>query len=191
MLMSRPLRISRTGRLGRASFEAFGTTVTVHTATAGVIATAALAARSALSPTDMATGAARARAADRLAARAAAAAGCGVLVSVGSDISTHGSPPAGGWRVRIVDRPGAAPAALPIASGGMATFRSGEPDSAWRTVTVASGSCRQARTVAVSAAAKGEAALRWLSSLGVAARLVAADGLVGLTGNWCPEPAAA
>src|SRR6185437_606496 len=45
----------------------------------------------------------KAWAADRSAARLAAALGCGVLVGLGGEISVAGEPPAGGWRVRVQD----------------------------------------------------------------------------------------
>lgn len=46
---------------------------------------------------------AKALAADRAAGRAAAAAGCGVLVSLSGDIAVCGPAPEGGWRVRVTD----------------------------------------------------------------------------------------
>jgi thiamine biosynthesis lipoprotein ApbE len=46
---------------------------------------------------------AKALAADRAAARAAAAAGCGVLVNLGGDIALAGQAAAGGWRVKVSD----------------------------------------------------------------------------------------
>src|SRR5207248_9491815 len=46
---------------------------------------------------------AKALAADRAAEQAGAAAGCGVLVSLGGDMATAGEPPAAGWPVRVTD----------------------------------------------------------------------------------------
>ena len=46
---------------------------------------------------------AKAFAADRAAAAAAGATGCGVLVNLGGDLATAGPPPAGGWSVRVTD----------------------------------------------------------------------------------------
>ncbi|MGI8491585.1 MAG: FAD:protein FMN transferase [Acidimicrobiales bacterium] len=46
---------------------------------------------------------AKALCADRAASVASRAAGCGALVSLGGDVSVAGTPPAGGWRVRITD----------------------------------------------------------------------------------------
>src|SRR5205814_4265644 len=71
---------------------------------------------------------AKAWAADRSAARIAAALGCGVLVSLGGDIAVSGQPPAGGWRIRVQDisgRPEDLPAGpstvVAIHGGGLAT----------------------------------------------------------------------
>ena len=47
---------------------------------------------------------AKALAADRAAAGAAAAVGCGVLVNLGGDIALAGQAPAGGWRVEVSDK---------------------------------------------------------------------------------------
>ncbi len=46
---------------------------------------------------------AKALAADRAAARIAAAVGCGVLVNLGGDIAVAGQPPTGGWRIEVTD----------------------------------------------------------------------------------------
>ena len=46
---------------------------------------------------------AKALAADRAATRIHTAVGCGVLVNLGGDIRVAGEPPAGGWRVGILD----------------------------------------------------------------------------------------
>src|SRR6266545_7229721 len=54
---------------------------------------------------------AKALCADRAAARAHQAAGCGVLVSLGGDLATAGQPPAGAWSVRVADRHDAGPEA--------------------------------------------------------------------------------
>lgn len=184
--MSTPVRITRAGRLGRADLDAFGTKLTVLTARAGSAASAALAVRAGLTAVDMAGGAGRSRAADRMAARAAAAAGCAVLVSAGGDIATAGAPPPGGWRVQI------APdlMALGLSTGGIATVRSAEAGSPWRSVTVAATSCQEARRAAVAAASRPDAAA-WLDSTGLTGRLVGTDGTVVLTGSWASELVAA
>ena len=46
---------------------------------------------------------AKALAADMAAEAAAAAAGCGVLVGLCGDIAVAGSPPDGGWQIRVTD----------------------------------------------------------------------------------------
>src|SRR5205085_8136937 len=109
---------------------------------------------------------AKALAADRAAAGAHGVAGCGVLVSLGGDLSVAGPVPSEGWRVRVtddhragVDVPGQW---IAVRSGGLATSStttrrwetgsgqvhhlvdpaSGRPvDSCWRTVSVNAASC--------------------------------------------------
>ena len=68
---------------------------------------------------------AKAWGADRAAAAAAQAAGCGALVSIGGDIATSGEPPHGGWEIHVTDdhrsdarAPGQR---VTIRSGGLAT----------------------------------------------------------------------
>src|ERR1700724_862020 len=122
---------------------------------------------------------AKAWAADRAAARRAAALGCGVLVSLGGDIAVAGGTPPGGWRVRVQDvtgRPEDPPvgpsAVVAIRDGGRATSsttarrwrrggdvlhhildpRTGLPAPAcWRTVSVAAASCADANTASTAA----------------------------------------
>lgn len=155
---------------------------------------------------------AKALGADLAAARANSAAGCGVLVSLGGDVGTAGSPPSGGWPVRVADdhrdgpdRPGQT---ITVRSGGLATssvtvrrWRRGgrtlhhilEPTSGlpaeaiWRTVSVAASSCLQANTASTAAVIMGERAPAWLGSLGLPARLVAPDGRVVLVAGWPQE----
>ena len=159
---------------------------------------------------------AKALAADRAAARAAAVAGCGVLVSLGGDIATCGEPPERGWNVRIADWHGAHPSSpgpiVRIDSGGLATSSttvrqwrrggqelhhivdpaSGAPaEVIWRTVTVAASSCVDANTASTAAIVRGERAVPWLESLGLAARLVRPNGDVVVTSAWPIEKAAA
>ncbi|MDX6391031.1 MAG: FAD:protein transferase [Streptosporangiaceae bacterium] len=81
---------------------------------------------------------AKALAADRAAARIAAAVGCGVLVNLGGDISVAGQPPPDGWCIGVIDDlgpdddagaggsradagPAAGMAAVTITDGGLAT----------------------------------------------------------------------
>ena len=73
---------------------------------------------------------AKAYAADRAARDAAAAAGCGVLVSLGGDVAVAGPARPGGWTVRLADDSAATAPGLPsvrIRDGGLATssMRSG------------------------------------------------------------------
>jgi thiamine biosynthesis lipoprotein len=68
---------------------------------------------------------AKALAADRAASSACAAAGCGVLVSLGGDVAVAGEPPSRGWPIRVADDHAAgldAPGpVVSIAGGGLAT----------------------------------------------------------------------
>ncbi len=156
----------------------------------------------------------KAWAADRAAARIAAALDGGVLVSLGGDTAVAGDPPDGGWRIRVQDRtalPGA-PADGPsqvvtIKDGGLATSstaarrwrrggdvlhhildpRTGLPAApVWRTVSVAAASCADANTAATAAIIRGRQALPWLTGLRLPARLVAQDGTVHTVNAW-PE----
>jgi thiamine biosynthesis lipoprotein len=158
---------------------------------------------------------AKALAADRAAALAAQAAGCGVLVNLGGDIATAGTAPAGGWAVRIADWHAAGPNAdsetVRIDDGAIATSsttvrrwaRGGEAlhhvvDPAtgrpapvvWRTVTVAAATCVDANIAATAAIDRGGRALAWLHRLGLPARLVRPDGAIVRVAGW-PERAAA
>jgi thiamine biosynthesis lipoprotein len=152
---------------------------------------------------------AKAWAADHCAQQVAAAAGCGVLVSLGGDMAAAGEPPAGGWSVRVTDDHAAGPDAagqtVTIRSGGLATSSitvrawtaggarlhhiidpaTGEPArSCWRTVSVAAGSCVDANTASTAAIIRGAAALPWLHDAGLPARLVRQDGSVETTAGW-------
>jgi FAD:protein FMN transferase len=159
---------------------------------------------------------AKAWAADRAAAAAALAAGCGALVSVGGDIATCADAPAGGWAIRVTDdhrsdhtAPGQS---VSIESGGLATSSSavrrwthdghtmhhiidpatGAPVRAsWRTVSVAAACCTDANIAATAAMVRGRAAVEWLNELGMPARLVDRDGRVSTVGGWPAEAPAA
>ena len=151
-------------------------------------------------------------AADRAAARIAAALGCGVLVSLGGDTSVAGEPPPDGWRIRVQDRtglPGEPPdgpsQVVTIRGGGLATsstaarrWRHGgdvlhhilDPRTArpaaqvWRTVSVAAATCADANTAATAAIIRGRQAVPWLTGLRLPARLVALDGTVRTLAGW-------
>jgi thiamine biosynthesis lipoprotein len=155
---------------------------------------------------------AKALAADRAAAVAALAAGCGVLVSLGGDCAVAGEAPRGGWPIRIaddhrgdIDGPGPVVA---ISSGGLATSsttvrrwhgeggelhhlfdpRTGRPAvGPWRTVSVAAGSCVDANVAATAAIVLGGEAPAWLEERGLPARLVGRAGSIVCVGGWPEE----
>jgi thiamine biosynthesis lipoprotein len=157
---------------------------------------------------------AKALAADRSARAAARAAGSGVLVGLGGDIAVAGTPPPGGWSVRVADDH-AAPLDEPgptvaIPSGGLATSgtavrnwaasgrqlhhivdpRTGRPAvTPWRTVTVAARSCVEANVASTAAVVLGDEARAWLAARSLPARLVRGSGEVELTGAWPAEAA--
>ena len=154
----------------------------------------------------------KALAADRAAARAAAATGCGVLVSLGGDVAVAGRAPEGGWAIGIADdhraqdsdvhqtvaidtaasRPrahrrvaGAAQVSTATTSWIRARGRSAEV--VWRTVSVAAGSCVAANTASTAAIVDGRGAVARLIRVGLPARLVAAGGEVVTVGGWPQE----
>ena len=152
---------------------------------------------------------AKAWAADRCAEQLADKLGCGVLVSLGGDVSVAGPPPSDHWRIRVTDDHAAAASApgqtVTISSGGLATSSTtvrawtvggrpvhhiidpatGEPArSCWRTVSVAAGTCMDANIASTAAIIRGAAALDWLHGLGLPARLVRHDGTVETTAGW-------
>jgi thiamine biosynthesis lipoprotein len=152
---------------------------------------------------------AKALAADRAAARIGAELRCGVLVSLGGDVATHGTAPAGGWRLGIGDDHRTASTdpdvMVTIASGGLATSsttcrrwrragrelhhivdpRTGDlPNTPWRTVSVAAANCVDANTASTAAIVLGELAPAWLASLRLPARLVDDDGAVRTVAGW-------
>ncbi len=152
---------------------------------------------------------AKALAADRAAADAAAAAGCGVLVSLGGDVAVAGAAPPGGWLVQLADDSGAAPdpdrPAVRLRSGGLATsstvVRRWRRDGVWlhhlldpltglpavgpwRTVTVAAGSCLDADIASTATVVLGDRGGPWLAGTGLPARLVDTSGRVVRLGEW-------
>lgn len=156
--------------------------------------------------------AAKALAADRAAAVASVAAGCGVLVSFGGDLAIAGPPPDGGWRVRVtddhrseVDAPGQW---ITLQSGGLATSSTtvrkwstdsgdahhlvdpatGRPaTSIWRTVSVAAGTCLDANIASTASIIRGERAVSWLESMALPSRLVTIDGVARHVAGWPDE----
>jgi thiamine biosynthesis lipoprotein ApbE len=158
---------------------------------------------------------AKAWAADRAASAAAAVAGCGALVSLGGDVATCGSAPAGGWRIRVTDdhrSDASAPGqTVAIRCGGLATSSTAvrrwshaghtmhhiiDPDTGapvrgrWRTVSVAAASCTDANIAATAAIVRARGAAAWLGELGMPARLVDHAGHVRAVGGWPAEPTA-
>jgi thiamine biosynthesis lipoprotein len=151
---------------------------------------------------------AKALASDSIAAAVHEATGSGVLVSLGGDVAVAGDAPDGGWPVRVADDhrgDGTGGETVAIRDGGLATssttvrrWRAGAREvhhivdpatgspvpEAWRTVTVAAGTCIDANTAATAAIVRGADAPAWLESLGLAARLVRPDGAVVRTGGW-------
>ncbi|MGZ6788097.1 MAG: FAD:protein FMN transferase [Nocardioidaceae bacterium] len=156
---------------------------------------------------------AKAAAADRCAALVHQRLGTGVLVSLGGDIATAGrAPVAGYWQVRVQDRPEdpaeqvALPAGAAIATSSTVrrTWKRGSrtvhhivdprtgqaAEAVWRSVTVADANCVRANAATTAALVKGRAAPGWLGSLGVPARLLAADCSIVTVGAWPSEVAA-
>ncbi len=152
---------------------------------------------------------AKALAADRAAAEAAAAVGCGVLVSFGGDLAIAGLAPADGWRIRVTDdhRSGFdAPGQwISLSSGGLATSSTAvrrwdtgsgpahhlidpltgrSADSVWRTVSVCAGCCLDANIASTATIIRGERAAPWLEALGLPSRLVSTGGTVRHIGGW-------
>lgn len=160
---------------------------------------------------------AKALAADLAATAAWQVADCGVLVSLGGDISVSGVGPRGGWPITVTDR---SELSLPaddgiselvtIGAGGLATSstrarrwrrggselhhlidpNTGNPATGpWRTVSVAAETCTLANTASTAAIIAGSSAVGWLRDRGLAARLVAHDGAVTHVGAWPVAPA--
>ena len=155
----------------------------------------------------------KALAADLAARTALAAAGVGgVLVSLGGDIAMAGTPPSGGWRIRIAEDSRVSPDAdgevICLPAGGVATSSTTirrwmrgaavlhhiiDPQTSlpatgpFRTVTVAAATCLDANIASTAAIVRGEAAIDWLLSCHLPARLVENDGTIHYIGRW-PDP---
>lgn len=149
---------------------------------------------------------AKAVAADRCARLVHRETGSGVLVNLGGDIATSGPVPDGGWQVLVQDVEEDPASHVTIGTDtGLATsstrrrrwWRAGEAhhhiidprtrasaEPVWRSVTVAAGSCLAANTVSTAAIVRGRRAPAWITSLGVAARLVDAEGREITIGGW-------
>jgi thiamine biosynthesis lipoprotein len=150
---------------------------------------------------------AKALAADRAAEAIHQRVGCGVLVSLGGDVSVAGPPPADGFAVGIADActEQRHAQAVAIRTGGLASSGTGvrhwrlgshhvhhivDPGTGlpalehWSTVTTTAASCVQANAAATAAVVMGAAAVEWLEGLRIAARLVRVDGSVVCTSRW-------
>jgi FAD:protein FMN transferase len=150
---------------------------------------------------------AKALVADRIAADVAEL-GAGVVVSVGGDVSIAGPAPFPAWSVGIAPDSASNAAVEEVVSmteGGLATSstelrswvrgarrvhhildpRTGDSALAvWRTVTVAASSCVRANAASTAAVVWGFEAPDRLEAMGLAARLVAHDGVVVTTPGW-------
>ena len=152
---------------------------------------------------------AKAFAADRAAGHLAQALGCGVLVNLGGDVAVAGPGPEGGWAIGIAAESNT-PLALvdhvvTITEGGLATsgttsrswLRNGRrvhhivdpwtgraAPPVWSLVSVAAPTCVQANAWSTASVVWGDDAVGNLSSWGVHARLVAANGDVVRCGGW-------
>ncbi|NKQ56919.1 FAD:protein FMN transferase [Amycolatopsis sp. K13G38] len=146
---------------------------------------------------------AKAWTADRCARLVAGALDTGVMVELGGDLATAGAGPAGGWRVRVQDRPGDPACQVRIPSGAaMATsstssrsWRRGDrvlhhvldprtcqpAPRVWRSATVVADRCVDANAFSTAALVRGHGAP---GSLTAAARLVAVDGTVLTLNGW-------
>ncbi len=138
--------------------------------------------------------------------------GGGVLVSLGGDIAVAGEPPAEGWLIQASEDSGApievGEETISIRSGGIATSSTtvrrwtrggialhhiidpatGLPsDGRWRTATVVAGTCVDANVASTAAIVMGAAALQWLESNRLPARLVDRTGSIHRISGW-PAP---
>ena len=137
---------------------------------------------------------AQAMATDRAAQVGESVGGEAVLVALGGDIATCGSPPSGWWTVRALDPTDAsADWTVSLRSGGVATSSLPSPissvdDAVWLAASVAAGSCVEAKVAAAAVLGLGARAPRWLDEHRLAARLVARDGTVVTLGGWPDAP---
>lgn len=156
---------------------------------------------------------AKALAADLAAASGLAAmGGGGILVSLGGDIALAGRPPEGGWTVAVSedsnDPVEVAEESITLQGGAVASsstrvrrWRRGEVElhhiidprtgcparTPWTLVTVVADTCVDANIASTAAIVRGAAAVEWLGTLRLPARLVDRNGAVVRTGGW-PTP---
>ncbi|GGB34799.1 FAD:protein FMN transferase [Flexivirga endophytica] len=146
----------------------------------------------------------KATAADRLAADLAAEQAGGFLVDLGGDVAVAGEPPTGGWVIATDDAP-AENARITVTSHGVATSgidrrrwqvggatrhhlldpTTGRPVArTWWRVTCVAASALEANTATTAAIVLGDAAVAWLTTRGIPARLVSEQGEVHFTPGW-------
>lgn len=146
----------------------------------------------------------KATAADRIAADLAAEQPGGFLVDLGGDIAMAGEPPTGGW-VIATDDANADNARITITGHGVATSGidrrrwqvGGAPrhhlldpatsrpvSRTWWRVTCVAASALEANTATTAAIVLGDAAIGWLTTQGIPARLVSEQGHVHFTPGW-------
>lgn len=147
---------------------------------------------------------AKAWTADHAAQTLAARYDTAVLVELGGDVAVAGDRPEG-WTVQVAEREGGDGQLVTLRHGGLTTStttvrtwryggeqvhhivdpRTGRPARGpWRTATVWADTALIANTASTAAIVLGEAAERWLTGRGLAARLVAHDGTVTTTAGW-------
>lgn len=136
----------------------------------------------------------------------------GVLISLGGDIATAGSSPAGGWQVSVQDLPTDIPHQITLADGAaVATSsssrrtwiqagqmrhhlidpRTGLPaHSPWRSVSVVAPTCLEANVATTATMVKGPDGMAWLRRTGLPARLLSHAGHSIMLGGWPQELAA-
>lgn len=153
---------------------------------------------------------AKAFTADRIAERIAGEFDTGVLVSLGGDLASAGTPAVGGWEVLVQDLDDS-PAQQVFLPAGSALATSSTQKRRWRhdgrniqhifdpafgtpvvpewgSVTVAARSCLRANALSTAAIVRGRGAAGWLAEQGADARLVDLVGRVITVGSW-PRPA--
>jgi FAD:protein FMN transferase len=119
-------------------------------------------------------------AADRCAAAVAAALDTGVLVGVAGATATAGPAPEGGW-----EQPGLRlPAGLAVSTSHARTSEPVDGEPVWLSATVLAFGAVEARAYSLAALVRGPAAPRWLTGLGVTARLVTVGGREVPVGDW-------
>ena len=149
---------------------------------------------------------AKAFAVDRIADLVLRTLGCGVMVSLGGDITVAGAP-AGGFPIGVgdSDRADRVSTSISLATGGIATSgvdvrhwtlgrhavhhivdpATGLPSQPyWRTVTVCAASCVAANTASTASVIMGPEAPAWLGAGRLPARLVGVNGSVTEVGGW-------